>query len=179
MVLKIKDISLIPNQNVFIDYSRNGRGIFSNKFFKEFESILKINGILFNLKEEESLDYKTKSNSIRYDKGYYLNPKGNYVDCLNHSCNPNSFIKKSFRGLFLFSFKKINPLDEITIDYSIIIALDDKCRMNCNCESDSCRNIIGDYTSIPKDIFQNYLDLKLIQKYILDINSLNFKSNTK
>ena len=82
---------------------------------------------------------------------------------------PNSYNLKEGEHLFLVALDKINSGEELTIDYSTIIALDDFWKMDCNCGEINCRHKIGNWTTLPKDIFKKYTDRRMIPEYILEI----------
>ena len=123
------------NKKISIRKAQNGKGLFTNKYFKKDEIIFKVKGILFPVAKEKNLDSKTIANSIRYSPKQYLNPAGELADFLNHSCNPNCVIKKTRSSLYVFGIKNIAAGSEITMDYSTIIAEDDFWKMKCNCHN--------------------------------------------
>ena len=71
---------------------------------------------------------------------------------INHSCNPNTYVKKR-RDIALRNIKKG---EEITSDYSINGI--DNWKMRCMCRSKNCRKIVyGDFFKLPKRLQKKYL----------------------
>ncbi len=56
----------------------------------------------------------------------------------NHSCNPNT----AYRGLDVIALKKINKLEELTLDYGNFLD-DSMLPFQCHCGSSNCRGIIS------------------------------------
>ncbi len=60
------------------------------------------------------------------------------LNWINHSCEPNSEIVLFEHKVFLKSKRKINPGEEITVDYC---ETEEKNNLiNCNCGTKTCRN---------------------------------------
>ncbi len=156
-------------KDLFIKKSRNGNGVFTKREFKPKETILELKGKLITCYEDDNLDEKTRSNTIRYDSEMFLSPKGELGEIVNHSCDPNSKIVKRNKKLFLISIKTIGVGKELLFDYSTVLASDDIWTMRCNCGSKNCRKIIKSFNKLPKKIQSYYVNNKIIPKYILDI----------
>lgn len=104
-----------------------------------------------------------------------------YVDmeeifrCINHSCNPNSFMRGKNE---LVALQKIKKNEEITYDYSATMWEDANkimglfheklWEMKCCCGAKNCRNIIKQFYELPKDIQEKYIKSKTLQDYILN-----------
>jgi len=157
--------------NHFLDIkkARNGKGLFSKINFNSNEKILKLEGDFFEVRIEPTLSEEVIANSIRYNREIYLDTTKSYSKYLNHSCVPNSYLLKEEESLFLVSLEEINPGEELTMDYSTIIALDDFWKLNCNCGENNCRKIIGNWTTLPSEVFKKYLSKGMIPHYILEI----------
>lgn len=146
--------------------SKTGKGIFTSKEIKLGNVICKLKGKLITCFEDDNIDEKIRSNAIRYSAQYYLSPKGELGDYLNHSCKPNAYIFKKNKKLFLKAAENILPNTEITIDYSTITAADDSWQMACHCQERDCRNIVKSFNKLPKKIRENYLSRKMVPSYI-------------
>ena len=157
------------NKFLEIKKAKKGHGLFLKKDVELNKKILKLEGDYFDVKIEPTLSKEVIANSIRYSKEIYLDTTKSYSKYLNHSCMPNSYILKEKGNLFLVVLNKINHGEELTIDYSTIIALDDFWKMDCNCGGKNCRKKIGNWTTLPKTIFQQYLLRGMIPDYILEI----------
>ena len=157
------------NNYLDIRKSRNGNGLFLKKDVVSNQKILKIEGDYFGVELEPTLSKETIANSIRYSKEIYLDATNSYSKYLNHSCIPNSYLLKEEDNLFLVASDKINCGEELVMDYSTIIALDDFWTMHCNCGENNCRHKIGNWTTLPENIFKKYISDGIIPSYILEI----------
>ncbi len=117
--------------------------------------------------EISRVDKKTQANTYRYDKNTYISPMGRIGDLLNHSCNPNCKVVKKEGKLLIVSVSPIFQDEEVTIDYSTILGVDDDWEMKCNCGSENCRRMISRVDSLPEMIIQKYCSLGMIPDYIL------------
>ena len=60
---------------------------------------------------------------------------GSGAEFINHSCDPNLTVRKIHGQIFLHSFKRIKPGEELTVDYGF------RC-CPCRCGSKKCRGIM-------------------------------------
>ena len=115
------------------------------------------------------MDERIRNNAYRFDKDMYISPEGTIGEYFNHSCDPNVYIQKIKRTLSISALKEIRSSDEITFDYSTVIANDDIWKMKCNCGSKNCRKIIKSFSSLPTNIKKEYIKQKIVPAYILKI----------
>lgn len=148
--------------------SRNGQGIFVLKTFSKAEIIFEVKGKFISGNIEDEIEDKTRDNAFRFDKNKYLSPQGQMGDFLNHSCEPNARVVKMKNKLFIRSIKDIQKDEEVTIDYSTILASDDAWQMRCKCGTKSCRGVVKKFKTLPKGLKETYLSAKMVPRYILD-----------
>lgn len=149
-----------------IKKARNGMGVFAKSQFHKGEIIFEVKGTLITCYEDDDLDERTRSNTFRFDEELYLSPTGEVAEYINHSCEPNSAVIKKDGKLFIVAIKDIGISEEVTFDYSTIIASDDDWVMNCNCGSEKCRQIIGQFIKLPKQKRMSYLNSGMVPEYI-------------
>lgn len=65
---------------------------------------------------------------------------GNGTQYLNHSCNPNAFVKVIRGRIYFYALRNIEPGEEITLDY-VVSWHDDKTK--CSCGAPNCRGTIN------------------------------------
>lgn len=65
---------------------------------------------------------------------------GNGTHYINHSCEPNSFMKILYGHIQFYALRDISPGDEITIDYETTLHSD---RKRCDCGAKTCRGTIN------------------------------------
>ncbi len=153
---------------LIVKRARNGKGLFVKKNFKSKQKIFEIKGKLVHESKLMDLDKKTRYNTFRFDGKFYLTPKGEFGDYLNHSCNPNCGIKKEGKKLFAIAIKNIKSGEEIVMDYSTIIADDDYWLMRCKCGYKKCRRKIGKFSKLSKNKKENYIKKRIVPKFILN-----------
>ena len=65
---------------------------------------------------------------------------GNGTHYINHSCEPNAYMKTLYGHVLFFALRDILPGEEITIDYEYTLHSDKK---RCHCGAKSCRGRIN------------------------------------
>jgi SET domain-containing protein len=65
---------------------------------------------------------------------------GNGAELINHSCDPNLFVKREHGKLNLYSKRRIRQGDELTTDYRFPA---DSPRLQCRCGAANCRGTIN------------------------------------
>jgi uncharacterized protein len=65
---------------------------------------------------------------------------GNGTHYINHSCEPNSYMKILYGHILFMALRDIQPGEEITIDYESTLHPNKK---RCTCNSRSCRGTIN------------------------------------
>lgn len=161
---------MIGDNNLEIKRSKlNGSGVFAKKQFRSGEQIFQVKGRLYTKQEIYALaGGKFADNTFRFAKDYFISPEGELGDFLNHSCNPNSGVKKINNTLIVAAIKDIHIGEEITMDYSTILTDDDVYELDCNCGNSKCRNRIKGFSSLPQNIKEEYIHLGIVPEYILN-----------
>jgi hypothetical protein len=159
----------LGTKDVIVKKSRNGRGVFVRRDFIVGETLFQIKGKLITCYEDENIDEETRSNTIRFNKGYFLSPKGNFGNFTNHACNPNARLVKRGGKLFIVALADIEKGEEVTFDYSTVLARDDVWTMNCKCKEKNCRKVVKKFSTLPAKIKKDYISRKIVPKYILNI----------
>jgi uncharacterized protein len=65
---------------------------------------------------------------------------GNGTQCINHSCEPNCYVKVIHGHILFFALRDIEPGEEILLDYVESYNAD---KMRCKCGAPSCRGRIN------------------------------------
>ncbi len=98
---------------------------------------------------------------------------------INHSCDPNTFVKTVLGIRYVFARRPIRAGEEITYDYCINGFGD--VHWKCNCGSSRCRNTIhSDFFHLPFELQVEYLPLLdnwYIEEYQEKIQDLLEKSS--
>ena len=65
---------------------------------------------------------------------------GNGTHYINHSCEPNSYMRIVYGHILFLALRNIRPGEEITIDYEATLHSD---RKRCTCGASNCRGTIN------------------------------------
>jgi hypothetical protein len=103
-----------------------------------------------------------ESYALQVSKNCYhlLDPPFRYF---NHSCDPNCGLMPDLK---LITIKPARQGEELTYDYSTTM-MERDWKMKCSCGKPNCRKIITDFDKLPADLQQKYLDLNIVQEYIV------------
>lgn len=138
-----------------------------NKLFTTID--LEKNDILFQF-EGKSYSFedpkRVNDSFLQIGKTLYLDVKNN-GSFINHSCNPNCYVRVAVNAAFLMTSMPIKAGEELTIDYSLTSNENiDSWSMNCNCSRFQCRRIISGANTIPEDKLEKLIAAGMIPKYI-------------
>lgn len=122
-----------------------GKGAFANKAiparrklgnmggeiisYKEAQKRVRLqpNNVLFMVEfdnEDIALDASINSNALRY---------------INHSCNPNTFMRRAYRKVEFYTLRPVRAGEELTCDYG---ETHHEGKLPCRCGADNCRGFI-------------------------------------
>jgi hypothetical protein len=142
-------------QNVFIKGSDvQGKGVFAARNFHPGDEILEIDDS--HIVEEETMltkeDWEYNTDFLDGRIIIMQEPER----CINHSCDPNSYMKTIKKVRKLFAMKEIVKGEEITCDYSL--NSDNEGTFACRCGAKRCRKVyVGNYFKLPGEIQIEYL----------------------
>ena len=92
-------------------------------------------------------------------------PTGSPEDFTNHSCDPNTGIRLTRKGVIVIALRDIAPHEEITYDYSTY--LDNPYEsMQCLCGAANCRGMIGNFSTLPAELRQHYQALGVVGNFV-------------
>lgn len=131
--------------------SNKGLGIFAIRNIKKDEVITEFKGPVVTVPEFDGIPDEVVNHLFNIGTDKYIIAREPAVRT-NHSCDPNAGI---VRDVFLVAMKDISAGEEVTFDYSTIIA--DAWVMECNCGSELCRKTVGKYIDLPEEVKQRYL----------------------
>ncbi len=141
-----------------------GKGVFAKRDIRKNERILEFTGLIIS--EQQAKLWKGKeveANLLQIDDNKYIDIEEEPGVLVNHSCQPNAGIKND---RILVALRNIKKNEEIFFDYST--TMDEDCwTMKCKCGSKKCRGIVKDFKYLPKDLQKKYLDLDIVQKFIV------------
>jgi uncharacterized protein len=135
-----------------------GLGLFANRHFSERECIHR-----FTVVREITADTPLREDlGERFDHCDY--PDGKVVLIgfpsrhLNHSCDPNAYVRYEADACYVTARRTIEPGEEITIDYNVNISGGGA--WPCHCGSRRCLGaVVGDFFLLPAEMQSEYRPL--------------------
>lgn len=121
----------------------NGRGCFAIVRFPRGRKIAEYTGEL--IPDVEAIRRGETRRVLRicaidYDWSLDGSRGGNGTHYINHSCEPNAYMKTLYGHVLFFALRDIEPGEEITCDYQTTLHSDKK---RCYCGAASCRGTIN------------------------------------
>lgn len=144
--------------------------IITNQTIASGEKIIQFKGALFDISSvaNETLLTPADDRYIQIGPTTLMGPSGEFDDYINHSCEPNSGVRKINNEWWLVAIKNIEVGQEITWDYSTTMYNDDW-QMNCDCKAAHCRKIIKEYKTLPNKIKKKYEMLGIVPEYNMTV----------
>jgi hypothetical protein len=146
-----------------------GLGIFTAKSFSAGDTvIIDEDGDYFqNVVTYDTLCYHGYALDITLQVGpdAFKLPTGSPEDFTNHSCDPNTGVRLTPRGMIVVALREIAVHEELTYDYSTYLANPYE-SMQCRCGASNCRGVIGNFSSLPADLRQRYRALGIVGSFV-------------
>ena len=119
-----------------------GKGCFSVVSIKRARKIAEYAGERITNAEAKRRSLRRKLRICEVDNRWSLDGSrgGNGTHYINHSCDPNAFMKILYGHILFIALRDIRPGEEITIDYESTLHSDEK---RCVCGAPSCRGTIN------------------------------------
>ena len=121
----------------------NGKGCFATIRFRRGRKVAEYAGErITSLEAEHRGRRRRKLRICDLDGRWSLDGSrgGNGTHYINHSCEPNAYMKTLRGHVLFFALRDIRPGEEITIDYENTLHSD---RKRCTCGALSCRGTIN------------------------------------
>jgi|ERR1700722_2929173 len=145
-----------------------GRGLFSSKEFHANEILIKFQGTKLLKQDIPDFAGPIAACLLQIESDLYLDLQGEPSYFINHSCNPNCYIKVSTGHVFLISYIPIRIGDELTFDYSTTSSEShDTWSMPCKCSIFGCRKVISGFGTVPPGQQNHMIVNGMIPKYVL------------
>jgi SET domain-containing protein len=141
MRIHIMRLKLAPG--LTIKKSRiNGRGCFATFSFPRGRKIAEYAGERISNAEANRRSQRRVLRICAINSRWSLDGSrgGNGTHYINHSCEPNSFMKILCGHIQFYALRDIRPGEEITIDYETTLHSDSK---RCSCGTKTCRGTIN------------------------------------
>lgn len=121
-----------------------GKGCFAATHFKSRRKIAEYTGERISEAEANRRATRRKLRICAINEEWSLDGSrgGNGTHYINHSCEPNAFMKILYGHILFIALRDIEPGEEITIDYESTLHSNDK---KCICGAPTCRGKINKY----------------------------------
>jgi uncharacterized protein len=119
-----------------------GKGCFATKAFPGRRKIAEYAGEKISNAEAKRRASRKRLRICAINNRWSLDGSrgGNGTHYINHSCEPNAFMKISYGHILFIALRDIEPGEEITIDYESTLHSDSK---RCVCGAKTCRGTIN------------------------------------
>ncbi|HVF56509.1 MAG TPA: SET domain-containing protein-lysine N-methyltransferase [Pyrinomonadaceae bacterium] len=120
-----------------------GHGCFATAFFPKNRKIAEYAGELISyLEVARRVRHRKKLRICAVNRYWSIDGSrgGNGTHYVNHSCEPNSYMKILYGHILFMALRDIHPGEEITLDYVTTHHSDTK---RCHCKAPSCRGTIN------------------------------------
>ena len=120
----------------------NGKGCFATIRFRRGRKIAEYAGKPITNLEAQRRAHRAKLRICAIDGRRSLDGSrgGNGTHYINHSCEPNAYVRTIHGHVVFFALRDIDAGDEITVDYEQTLHPDSK---RCYCGAASCRGRIN------------------------------------
>ena len=121
----------------------NGKGCFAAAFFPKGRKIAEYAGELISRREVARRVRTSRKHRVCAVNNYWSidgSRGGNGTHYINHSCDPNSYMRVTRGHLLFMALRDIRPGEEITCDY---ISTHHPDTYRCRCKSSDCRGTIN------------------------------------
>ena len=120
----------------------NGKGCFATIRFRRGHKIAEYAGERISSREAKRRAYRAKLRICEVDAKWSIDGSrgGNGTHYINHSCEPNCYMKIIYGHILFYALRDILPGEEITLDYIQTLHSDEK---KCRCKAETCRGTIN------------------------------------
>jgi SET domain-containing protein len=120
----------------------NGKGCFATIYFPHRRKIAEYTGERIPDHEAQRRAHRAKLRICDVDGVWSIDGSrgGNGTHYINHSCEPNAYVRTIYGHIVFFALRDINPGEEISVDYEQTLHPDSK---RCYCGAASCRGRIN------------------------------------
>lgn len=120
----------------------NGKGCFAAIYFPRGRKIAEYTGERITDAEANRRAHRRKLRICAVNARWSVDGSrfGNGTHYINHSCQPNSYMKILYGHILFYALRDIHPGEEITLDYETTLHSDKK---RCSCGAHACRGTIN------------------------------------
>jgi uncharacterized protein len=143
-----------------------GQGLYALHHFEANQVILKFAGKVLTKAEVYALP--NTDSYLQISPDLYLDLTGDLSHFVNHSCNPNTYVKIISRTAALISTRAIKPNEELSFDYSMTSTeTPEDWQMKCGCGSWNCRKNISGFSSLSDKEQEQLIKANVVPMYVI------------
>lgn len=122
----------------------SGQGAYAQQRIPARKKIGDLGGVIITLREARKIVAQTKGvvNMVEFDEGNIaLNASVNPNDMrfINHSCDPNTYMRLADRRVEFYALRNIKPGEELTCNYG---ETHHEGKLPCRCGAKNCKGFI-------------------------------------
>ncbi len=144
------------NRVEILTTDEKGSGVFAKDFIPAETQISYVDGQIHFAEKESQVFIYAADHAVPFHKYFYRNGFNTNAVKLNHSCEPNCYVKDLF---FVTTLRDIHPGEELTYCYSLFCNSDWKNPEGvCLCGSQQCLGKILPWRDLPSEFKKKYID---------------------
>lgn len=132
-----------------------GVGVFATDFIPKGTIVSYVDGQIHFAEKESNVGLYAENHAVPFHKNLYRNGFNTSSVLLNHSCEPNCYVKDLF---FVTTMRDIQKDEELTYSYSLFCNSDWDHDGPCLCGADSCLGKITPWRDLPKELQKKYIN---------------------
>ncbi|QQR50031.1 SET domain-containing protein-lysine N-methyltransferase [Candidatus Nomurabacteria bacterium] len=133
-----------------------GNGVFANKAIPQGTVVSYVDGQIHYAQKESEVYVHASNHAVPFHKYFYRNGFNTDAVKLNHSCEPNCYVKDLF---FVTTMRDIQAGEELTYCYGLFCNSDwENPEGVCHCGSKECLGKILPWRELPQDFKIKYFD---------------------
>lgn len=153
---EIPDKSIKEDNRIMLNSTEGkGSGVFATDFIPKNTIVSYVDGQIYYAKNESEVHLYAKDHAIPFHKFFYRNGFNSLSVKLNHSCEPNCYVKDLF---FVTTIKDVQKGEELTYCYGLFCNSDwENPEGVCRCGSINCLGKILPWINLPNNFKKEYL----------------------
>jgi SET domain-containing protein len=146
-----------------------GRAVYADEAIPAGADVLAFKGEVLHRSDVPSPLRPEEDHYIQIGRSLYLGPSGEMDDLVNHSCDPNCWVRIQGIRAVLVALRPIAPGEEITYDYATTSTEEPQnWTLTCLCGSPQCRGKVTGFPYTSVAVQDAYLAKKIIPGYVAE-----------
>lgn len=138
----------------------DGSGVFTDAPIAAGTDVLVISGPIVHAGDPAT--EREEARMYQIGPGRYISPRDPYGAFVNHSCEPNCWVRVAGDVATLVALRDVAAGEELVFDYATNIGLDDDWIMPCGCGTPACRGSVRSFLLLPEPLRERYEALGIV-----------------